>query len=197
VRVLVIAAFDDADSFSDTLLQRALASLDAAAHEVRSLQLGHGRFGEFMTAAEHAAYQTDTPILSDDVRISAADLSWAQALVFIYPTGWAGMPAVLKGWLERVMVPGVAFVLDERSGKVRANLGYVTRIVGITHTSLRRQQFWLTGDGGRRTLLRALRMICSRWTRSKWIAIYSIGGATAAEREAFLRRVDQIGRHLS
>jgi NAD(P)H dehydrogenase (quinone) len=196
VRVLVIAAFDQSDSFSDTLFARALASLGGAAHEARSHNVSDG-FGEFLTAAEHAAYQTDTPILSEGIRMCAADLLWAQALVFIYPTGWAGMPAVLKGWLERVMVPGVAFVLDERTGKVRANLGHVTRIVGITHTSLRRQRFWLTGDGGRRTLLRALRMICSRFARSKWLALYSTGGATAGEREAFLQRVDQIGRQLS
>ena len=33
---------------------------------------------------------------------------WADALVFVYPTWWMGLPAILKGWLERVFVPGVA-----------------------------------------------------------------------------------------
>ena len=43
-------------------------------------------------------------------------------LVFVYPTWWSGLPAILKGWLERVMVPGVGFVFDEQTGKVRPGL---------------------------------------------------------------------------
>ena len=38
----------------------------------------------------------------------------AEALVFVYPTWWSTMPAILKGWLERVLVPGVGFVFDEQ-----------------------------------------------------------------------------------
>ena len=55
----------------------------------------------------------------------------AEALVFVYPTWWSTMPAILKGWLERVMVPGVGFVLDEKQ-HVRRGLKQVRRIVGIS-----------------------------------------------------------------
>ena len=37
----------------------------------------------------------------------------AEAFVFIYPTWWSTMPAIMKGWLERVMVPGVGFIFDD------------------------------------------------------------------------------------
>ena len=46
----------------------------------------------------------------------------AEVLVFVYPTWWSGLPAILKGWLERVMVPGVGFTLRRahRQGRPRA-----------------------------------------------------------------------------
>ena len=54
----------------------------------------------------------------------------ADALVFVYPTWCWGLPAIMKGWIERVLVTGVAFRLDERSGRIKANLRHVRRIVG-------------------------------------------------------------------
>ena len=56
----------------------------------------------------------------------------AGLLVFVYPTWWSGLPAIMKGWLERVMVPGVGFRFNERTGKVEPGLGHVRRIVGIS-----------------------------------------------------------------
>ena len=52
--------------------------------------------------------------------------------MFVYPTWWSGLPAILKGWLERVMVPGVGFTFDSRTGKVKPGLTHVRRIVGIS-----------------------------------------------------------------
>jgi hypothetical protein len=73
-----------------------------------------------------------------------------RALVFVYPTWWSGLPAILKGWLERVLVPGVGFVLDERTNKVRPGLGQVRHLVGIsTYGSPRSyvRSSTTTGDG--------------------------------------------------
>ena len=55
-------------------------------------------------------------------------------MVFVYPTWWSGLPAILKGWLDRVMVPGVGFRFDEQ-GKVKPGLHQVRRIVGLLRRS--------------------------------------------------------------
>ncbi len=60
------------------------------------------------------------PICSEQVRRYAELVTNAEALIFVYPTWWWGLPAMLKGWLERVLVPGVAFVIDPRNHKVSA-----------------------------------------------------------------------------
>jgi NAD(P)H dehydrogenase (quinone) len=189
VRVLVIQAHPSANGLSAALLVATTDGLTVGGHEFRVHRLYQQGFAADMSPAEHAAYHSDTPIISDEIRTHVADLQWAEALVFIYPTWWAGLPATLKGWLERVMVPGVAFVFDPATDKVAPNLRHIRRIVGISTYGSPRWAVWLVADGGRRTLHRALRMICSRRTRRTWLGLYRVDGATDANRAAFLARV--------
>ena len=48
--------------------------------------------------------------LEPDLRAAWTDLLWAQHLVLVFPTWWGAMPALLKGFLDRVLLPGAAFV---------------------------------------------------------------------------------------
>ena len=196
MRALVIHAHPLSDGFSAALFSTAVDALLAGGHEVRSHQLYQEGFAAAMSPAEHHAYHTDTPIISDEIQQHADDLLWAQALVFIYPTWWAGLPAILKGWLERVMVPGVAFAFDEKSGKVKANLGNITHLVGISTYGSARWSNWITGDGGRRTTLRALRMLCPLRTRTRWFGLYRMDSGTPSDRTAFLAKVSSGMRTL-
>jgi putative NADPH-quinone reductase len=101
------------------------------------------------------------------------------------------MPAILKGWLERVLVPGVAFTFDERSGKVRPGLGHVRRLVGISTYGSGRTYVAAINDNGRRTITRALRMSCGWQARSTWVAMYGVDASVPDERARFLHRVEQ------
>jgi len=125
----------------------------------------------------------------------AALVQSVDTLVFVYPTWWSSLPAILKGWLERVMVPGVAFVFDD-SGKVQRNLMHIRRIVGISTYGSPRLYVRAINDNGRRTLMRVLRLSCGWRTRGRWLGLYAIDTATAAQRAAFLRRVDRRMRSL-
>jgi putative NADPH-quinone reductase len=146
-----------------------------------------------MTADEPIAYHTATPIRSPQVQRYAQLVGTAEALVFVYPTWWFGLPAILKGWLERVLVPGVAFVLDPRTHKVTPNLRTIRWIVGVTTYG---SSWWyskLFNDAGRRMLIRTLRLVCNPSTRSTWLAMYSVDGSTPEQRRSFLGKVE---RHL-
>ena len=148
-----------------------------------------------MSAEEHVAYHSDDPVLDPLVAEHAALVKAADALVFIYPTWWSSMPAVLKGWLERVMVPGVAFVFDDK-GKVRPGLSNVRHIVGVSTYGSPRAYVKFVNDNGRRTLTRALRLNTGLRTRRSWLGLYAIDTATAEQREKFLARVEHKMRAL-
>ena len=175
--------------FSADVLQSACAGLRAGGHEVRVRDLYAEQFVPAMSLVERDAYHGETPVVSAEIEHHAADVRWAEVLVFLYPTVWGGLPAIMKGWLERVMVPGVAFRFDDRSGKVRPTLGHIRKIVGIASYPGSRRAIWRMGDGGRRTLLRALRLVTGWRTRTCWMAMYDLDAATTTQRQEFATRI--------
>jgi putative NADPH-quinone reductase len=169
-------------------------TLERAGHHVTRLDLYRDDGGPFearLSPVERRAYHTDAPIVSDDVARHAGLVQRADALVFVYPTWWNGLPAILKGWLERVLVPGVAFRFDPRTHAVRRGLTNVRRIVGITTYGSPRGTVFLMTDGGRRTLRRTLRGVCHRFTRTRWLALYRLDASSVDDRLAFLDRVER------
>lgn len=188
VRVLVVHAHPSATSFAAAVRDAAVDGLVRAGHEVRLHDLCADGFAASMSPAERVAYHSDSPVIDPLVRRYADDVAWCTALVFVYPTWWMNVPPVMKAWLERVLVPGVAFDFDE-AGKVRSKLTNVRRIVGISTYGAERRYVRLMTDGGRRTLTRALRVSCGLNTRTRWIALYAMANRTASERADFLERV--------
>lgn len=188
MRVLVIHSHPVIDSFSGALRDAASEGARAAGHDVRVLDLGAMNFNPVMSADELRGYKAVSSITSDDLTMHIDSVKWADVLVFVYPTWWSTLPAQLKGWLERVMRPGVAFVFDE-DNKVRPGLRQVRTIVGITTYGSKWPYVKLMKDSGRRTLLRALKLNTSWRTRSKWLAFYGIDGASEARRDQFLGQV--------
>lgn len=189
--VVLVVTHPSTDSYCHALGARAAAGLRAAGHEVTVVDLYADGFAVAMSAPERLAYHGDEPILDPLVAEHAALVQQAQALVFVYPTWWSGLPAMLKGWLERVMVPGVGFRFDERTGKVRPGLGNVRHLVGISTYGSSRMSVRLTNDNGRRTITRALRMSCGLRARPHWLGLYGIDGSTDEERAAFAARVER------
>jgi NAD(P)H dehydrogenase (quinone) len=196
VNVLVVQAHPAADGFNAALLAAALDGLEQGGHHVRSHRLYAEGFRAAMSSAERVAYHGDQPVLDPLVAEHVADLRWAEALVLIFPTWWSGLPAILKGWLERVMVPGVAFRFDDATHKVTANLTHIRRIVGVSTYGATHARTLLVNDAGRRTVLRAVRMLCHRRARSQWLALYSMDDTSDADRAAFLARVAAAMRAL-
>ena len=183
---LVVVAHPSTESYCHALAARAEAGLRSAGHEVMVLELYDLGFRIAMTPEEREAYHGESPILDPMVSEHAALVRRAEAIVFVYPTWWSGLPAMLKGWLERVLVPGVGFVLDERTNKVRPGLGQMRHLVGVSTYGSPRWYVRLVNDNGRRVISRALRMSCGLRVRTTWLGLYAIDTSTAAQREEFL-----------
>ena len=108
-RILIILGQPSSNSLCAAL---ARTYADAARHcgaEVRLLELGKMVFDPIL----HHGYEHPQP-LEPDLLVAQADITWAQHLVWVYPIWWGGLPALLKGFLDRIFLPGFAF-------KYRAN----------------------------------------------------------------------------
>ena len=191
MRVLVVHAHPDPDSFAGALAKAALAGLRNGGHDTRLIDLYAEDFQPVMSQADRVAYDTEAGFVDPAVGVYAEHVAWAEAMVFVYPTWWSGMPAVMKGWLERVLVPGVAFRLDEKTRKVTPALHHIRHVAGVSTYGSPRPYVTVLTDGGRRTVTRALRMVCGARCRSTWLALYGMDRRTDAERRAFLARVER------
>lgn len=190
MQVVVVLAHPDEQSFNHAIAARASHALRASGHQVHLLDLYALGFRAAMTEEERLAYHSDVPALDPMVAEHAALVQGADALVFIYPTWWSSVPAILKGWLERVMLPGVAFVFND-DHRVRPGLTNIRRMCGISTYGSPRLYVKAINDNGRRTLRRALRLNTGVRTRTAWMGLYAIDTATPEQRAAFLDRVER------
>ena len=133
MRALVVIAHPVEDSFCQATAARVVTGLRTGGHGVDVIDLYEDDFRAAMSLEERIAYHTDAPIVDAQVADHVTRLRRAEIVVFVYPTWWAGMPAILKGWFDRVLVPGVGFEFDERTGKVKPALTQVRHLVGEEH----------------------------------------------------------------
>merc|ERR1712061_35248 len=105
------------------------------------------------TAAERGAYFDHPPAkIAPEIKSSLDDLYWCDSVVFVYPTWWFNLPAMLKGWLDRTLLPGPDGAWDfpgpgDSIGLV-PKLNNVTRIAGVTTYGASRSITLLAGDNG-------------------------------------------------
>lgn len=169
MRVLLLDGYSPQDA-DRQVVAAAVAELEGRGHEVDMLAV-HA-FDPVMSAAERTAYHSDEPVITDDVRDSADRLKAAEALLFCYPTMAFNVPHALKGWLERVMVPGVAFVFDEEH-RVRPGMRNIRRIGALTTSSHGRLTRMRARDAGKRTTARTLRLSAHRRCRTTFVSVPS------------------------
>src|SRR5262245_456065 len=115
MRALLVVCHPNPASLTHAAAEAAKRGLERGGHDVPVLDLYAMGFHPAMTLEERDAYHGDEPVLDPLVAESVAAVRDAQMLVFAYPTWWSSLPAMLKGWLEKTMVPGVAFVFDAQN----------------------------------------------------------------------------------
>jgi putative NADPH-quinone reductase len=189
MRVHVVYAHPLADSFNAALHGCVVAALRKAGHAVDDLDLYADGFQPALTAAERAAYHTVGGNLAG-IESYVARLKSAEALVICAPTWWYGMPAMLKGYFDRVWVPGVAFELLPRGGAIRPGLTNIRKLAVVTTTG---SPWWFMRlymrDPGKRVLMRGLRRLLAPDVSMAYLCHYGTDTSTPRGRERFLERV--------
>ena len=191
MNIVVVLGHPSADSYCAAIFERIILALESqSTHTVTAIRLADEKFATAMSTAERVAYETTTPLINDETKRHAEVLLQAEALIFVYPTWWSGLPAQLKGWLERVFVLGVAFRFNKNS-KIRPNLQNVRHIIGVSTYGSPWRYVKLVNDNGRRTLTRAIRMSTGLRTRTMWCGIYALDTCTQQQREKFIANTTQ------
>ncbi|QXM25150.1 NAD(P)H-dependent oxidoreductase [Elioraea tepida] len=186
MRVLVVYCHPRGDSFNAALRDAVVNGLGKAGHAVDLVDLYAEGFRPALDAEERARYHAEGENLAG-VERHVALLRAAEALVLVYPTWWYGMPAMLKGWFDRVWVPGVAFRLGP--GAIEPLLTNIRRLAVVTTYGSPSWLLWLIGRPDRKLLGRGLRRLCARGCTLDWLSLTRMDQRPQAALEAFRSRV--------
>ena len=187
MRCLVVYCHPVPESFGAAVRDTALTALAARDCEVRLLDLYAEGFDPVLSADERRAM--DRAPTDAKLAPHIDHLKWADAILFVYPTWWYGLPAMLKGWLDRVWATDVAFKLPSGGGRIVSLVPHITRIGVITTCGAPWWWSVVIGQPGRKTLLRGVRALCARRCRTFYLAHYLMDVSTDASRAAFLEKV--------
>ncbi|MGA1681968.1 MAG: NAD(P)H-dependent oxidoreductase [Ilumatobacteraceae bacterium] len=179
------------DACAQALANRAVIGLRTGGWTVDLIDLDAIDYPGAATPDEWRAYPTAEPILDDVVRRHADLIRHTDALVFVYPTWWSSVPAVLKSWMERTLVPGVAFTLEGPKNRLVPQLTNLRYVVGITTYGSPWWYVKLVNDAGRRTISRTLGLLARGHASRRWLALYSLDSRSTQSRQKFLDRVER------
>ena len=197
MRVLVIYCHPVAGSFAAAAHESVLHALAEAGHEISDVDLYAENFNPVMSSQERLDYlntaRNERLVKRYDDQLAAAD-----AIVLVYPAWWYGMPAMLKGYFDRVWLPGVAFDVTQ-DGKVNTDrLQRIKRIMVVTSYGA---SWWMVriamGDPARKLIGRAVRALCAPDCRVTWCVHYNMDRAKPVELSRFLRRVHAAAAALA
>ncbi len=189
MHVLVVYCHPVPESFCAAIRDAVAALLQKKGHDVRVIDLYAEGFDPVMPADERRGYNamqvTDNPFPAH-----VAHLKWAEAIVFIYPTWWYGLPAMLKGWLDRVWTPDVAFGMPQGGKRIQPLMTQITRLVVVTTCGAPGWWSHVVGHPGRKTLTRGMRALFARGCRTLFLAHYLMDASTDRSRARFLAAVE-------
>lgn len=103
-RILMIIGSPKSDSLCHSLAEAYALGARTEGHVVRQMRLSEMSFDPVL----HEGY-SQSQTLEPDLLEAQRQIHWAQHLVFVYPVWWGGLPAQLKGFFDRVLLPGFAF----------------------------------------------------------------------------------------
>lgn len=185
-RALVLYAHPCPESFNAAVHSTVVDTLSARGWDVDDCDLNAEGFFPVLTELERRGYH-DEPANIEPVKDYVDRIRAAEALVMVFPVWNFGYPAILKGFLDRVFLPGVSFALGD-DGRVRPNLRNIRKLAACTTYGGKRSRALLVGDPPRKCVTRAVWHVC-RPEKCRYIALYDMNNNTAPKLEAHLARV--------
>jgi NAD(P)H dehydrogenase (quinone) len=187
MRVLYLYCHPLPDSFHGAIRTEALAGLQRAGHEVDMFDLYAEGFDPVLSAEGRRTYH-DTTCNRAGLEAHVERLMAAQGLVVQFPVWCFGLPAMLKGYFDRVFMPGVTFDISDPA-HVKPLLGHIRHVAGITTYGRPRWRAIAMADPPRKIIKRYLRWYVGPGAKVDYHALYHLNVATQATRHAFLDRV--------
>ncbi|MGA2792191.1 MAG: NAD(P)H-dependent oxidoreductase [Roseiarcus sp.] len=187
MRVLVVYAHPVETSFVAALRAQVVDALRARGHQVDDCDLNGEGFDPVMSRQERINYHNKA-INRAPVAPYVERLLDAEALVLVFPVWNYGFPAFLKGFVDKVFLPGVSFELAA-DGSYTTTLRNIRKLAAVCTYGGSRLRTILMGDPPRRVVKRSLRLLVSPRASCDYLAHYDMNRTNPERRARFLSEV--------
>lgn len=127
MKVLVVLAHPNPQSFNQAIAQRAVQTLEMNGHEVIFHDLYREKYDPIL---EYAEIPKDAP-LDPAIQKHCEELANADGVIIVHPDWWGQPPAILKGWLDRTIRAGYAYRFDEVGKGMGKSVGLLKAKAGL------------------------------------------------------------------
>lgn len=186
MRVLVLHSHPLEESYGKALFRQTCESLKHAGHEVDACDLYAEGFDPVLSAEGRRIYH-DYPQNMEGLESHVERLRAAQGLVICTPVWNFGFPAMLKGYFDRVWLPGVSFALQD--GKLTPTLRHIEKLASVMTYGATPMRAFLAGNPPKKIIKRVIRAQIKIGAPVKFLAHYDMNNCTPESRAAFLDRV--------
>lgn len=187
-KVLIIDGHPNAESFGTALAEAYRSGALASGIPVETIRIRDLEFNPNL----HYGYRQRTD-LEPDLLDAQKKINWADHLVWVYPVWWGSVPAIMKGFLDRTLLPGFAF--KKREGSVWWDKYLTGRSARIICTLDQPAWYYRLRYGS--PSHRAMKRLTLEFVGIKPVRITTIGPvrlSSDAFRKKWLRRVEKLGR---
>ena len=190
MRVLVVYAHPLKTSFNAALHARVVAILRGRGHEIDDCDLYAKSFDPVLGGEELSKY-SDVGSNRQHVMSYVDRLMAANALILMYPVWNEGFPAILKGYIDRVFLPGVSFV-KTADGSIQPALQNIENIGAVCTYGAGHLATMVLGDPPRRVVKRLLRAMTGHHVRCDYLALYDMDRMTPRTALKFQDRITRV-----
>ncbi len=186
MKVLVLHSHPVEESFGGALHRRTVESLKRAGHDVDDCNLYAEGFDPVLSRHDRLIYH-DYPENTETLKPYVERLERTEALVIVTPVWNFGFPAILKGYFDRVWLPGVSFELV--NGKVRSKLQHIRKLGAVLTYGADPFRAFIAGNPPKKIVKRVLRAQIKPFAPVIFLAHYDMNRSTEGSRSQFLTKV--------
>jgi len=187
-KILLILGTPKTASLCHALAEAYARGARAQGHVVHELKLGEMQFDPIL----HEGYD-QSQALEPDLIETQRQIHWAEHLVFVYPVWWGGVPALLKGWLDRVLLPGFAYKFRGRSQRWDKLLAGRSADLLVTLDTPPWYFRWIYGAPAHRQMIRTTLGFCGIRTR-RLAEFAPVRLASEQQRQQWVQKAEALGR---
>ena len=196
MRVMVLHAHPVETSYNRSLCNAVLETLRASGHEPDLVDLYAENFNPVLTREGRLTYHDVPDNITPELKPYVDRLMAAEAIVVVFPVWNYGFPAILKGYFDRVFMPGVSFVLvggvSADKGTLKPNLKHIKKVAFVTSYGGDRWRTWVMGDPPRRMAKRWGWVTFGGWLPPTYLALYDMNNVTPDGLKAHIEKVKRV-----